>query len=217
MNLKYFPNEFEEFSSELNKIQSFTPIAVSIVGSYGDSNKSTTSNSDLDIVFVFESDEIFRLHNEIVYELRNNKKLEVVELGVHYQFGYTLSIYYKEKPLKWIDIGLMDIHFANNYLVDLPKIDIIGCIKTQKNNQRPEFWLNHLARKIAKSLLQEDVLSAKIFSYRYISWKKVLFRISKSKNKISLTEQGIFENLKAMNDDEVLKYVLDDIEKQKII
>jgi len=119
------------------------------------------------------------------------------------------------ETLRWIDIGIMNQEFANNYLINLPKKDIKGTIIPQNNFQRPLHQMNHLSRKILKAIAQKDNITAKIFSYRYISWKKVNFNI-KLINDISLQNMLLkFNNdISIMNDNEILEYVLNDIEQQ---
>lgn len=181
MNVDFIPEQFSRFLLPIKAIVEAQPVAVSIVGSYGNPNKRPTEKSDLDLIFVFDVDSIFNTYQDILDKLRKCEDLEIVELGVHFQYGFVLSIYHKDKPLSWIDVGIMDVIFSSNYLVNLPRKDVFGTIHVSGIKQNPLHQLNHLARKILKLRVEGDGLSVDAACYRYLDWLKVYSEIQEWK------------------------------------
>lgn len=208
MKYSYLPDSFLEFKKIFDILNKYKPKNISIVGSYGDKFKTPKKHSDLDILFVYETNEIFKVNEKIKNEIKKIKKIKLIELGVHYQFGFVCSIYFENNPKKWIDLGIMDLNFANNYLVDFPKTDIKGIITNSKNKEIPNNHLNHLSRKILKLLKKNKILQAKIASYRYLNWLNVEQKILKIKN--LETDNYFFDlyndNIK-FDDNLILEYV----------
>lgn len=210
------PDKFKEFTKPVSSIMSFNPTNISIVGSYGNHNKYPNKFSDIDLIFVFETNDIYKLYSKILTNLQNVDNLVCLELGVHYQFGYTLNIYFRNNSCKWIDVGIMDCHFATNYMINLPKKDVYGSFKTQKNKQIPSSHINQLGRKILNCIKQEHVFNAKILAYRYLDWLKVENDIKNIKEKNCINEDFFNKNFHDMNDNEILSYVLEDIKNRKL-
>lgn len=216
MKYSYLPNKFTEFDSVFDQLYKFRPINISIIGSYGDKNKTPDEASDLDMIFVFDTNNIYNLNSEISNEFDKIQGLRIIKLGVHFQFGFVYSIYYEKKPMKWLDLGIMDSNFANNYLVNFPKKDVKGSINPSANKEIPNNHLNHLARKITKYLHKGKLLQAKIASYRYLNWLNVENKIRKLKNNEQDNEFArIYNNKLKLNDKETLEYVLNDIKKRE--
>ena len=210
----YLPKKFSEFIVIINKIIEYKPLYISIIGSYGNKNKKTKETSDFDIIFVFDTKRIFNLNCSIIKNLKKIENLKVIELGVHFQFGFVCSLYFENKPMKWIDIGIMDMIFANNYLVNLPKKDIKGNVELSGINQVPKNQINHISRKIVSCLNNGEILQAKIASYRYLNWLKIDNEIVILKNKHKLlnkTVADLFNNGIQLNDNEILQFVITDI------
>jgi hypothetical protein len=213
-SLEFLPAKFAEFIKPINSIISFNPACISIVGSYGNLNNQPTDFSDIDLVFIFNTDNIYRLFRDIAIKLSKIRGLTYVELGVHYQFGYELSIYYKKKYQKWIDIGIMDYHFAVNYMINFPKIDVYGTFNPQQNKQNPQAHLNHLGRRILNYLAQKEILKATILSYRYLNWLNIE-NVSKNISSRSKKKTNFYDNLKVIGNDYILEYVMKDIYKRE--
>ncbi|NTV41218.1 MAG: hypothetical protein HGA61_03005 [Candidatus Moranbacteria bacterium] len=176
------PEKFKEFKPVFQTLSSLNPKSVSIVGSYGDSNKTPSDSSDLDAIFVFDKSDIRTLYGKCLLELNKINNLEVVELGVHAQFGYVFNIYFKDNPLKWIDLGIMDVNFSENYLSNLPKTDIFGHTDVSKDKPSAIAHMNQLSRKIIVALRKKDYLTLTTFCFRYLGWWKVYSRINKLRN-----------------------------------
>ena len=216
MNNDFLPDSFKEIDCPISTITSFNPKNIAIVGSYGNPNKIPNIFSDIDLVFIFETNNIFKLYNDLLTSLQKIKRLVCEELGVHYQFGYTINIYYEDNSQKWIDIGVMDCHFATNYMINLPKKDVYGNFFPQKNKQLPSAHISQLGRKINICLKQANIFNAKILAYRYLSWIKVENDIINISNKNKIDSDFLIKNFQMMNDDEVLNYVIKDIKKRKL-
>lgn len=214
MNTSFLPERFKRFASVISTILEFSPIGYSFVGSYANPRNTPSKYSDLDLVFVFDTKHIFDVYSLIVSKLNFTEDIRVIELGVHYQYGYTICIYYVDNPLQWVDLGIMDESFSRNYMIDFPKKDILGEIIPSNNHQRPLFQMNHLARKIILAIIKEDLLSAKIFAYRYIGWEKVLFKVQDIVNDTKTAQSGFVEDIKTKNDKEILSFVLSDIKSR---
>ncbi len=177
------PENFAHFSVPIDKILIRNPISISLVGSYGDTNKKPTSSSDLDLIFVFRTDYIYQLYQAYLKDLYKIKNLEIVELGVHFQYGYVISIYYVNKPMCWVDIGIMDLNFAKHYLVNLSRTEVFGSIRNSGIGQDPVNQMNHLARKIIRAYNDKHDLVVEILCHRYLSWWKVYADIQERKAK----------------------------------
>ncbi len=205
----FLPEDFLCFCGVLDAIFSFEPIGVSIIGSHGDKHKTTNESSDFDIVFVFDTENIYELNTKIRIEFANIPNLKTVELGVHYQFGFVYSIYFRENPMRWMDVGIMDLNFATNYLVDFPKIDVRGNIKPCKNKEVPDSHLNNLSRKIVRHLNKGQILQATIAAYRYLNWLNVENKVNKIRGlKMDDEFEDIYSNSRELNNRDVLDYVL---------
>lgn len=205
------------FQNALDEIGKFYPTAMSIVGSYGDVNKSPTEYSDLDIIFVFDTSNIFQLYEKIVESIKSLSLYYVAELGVHYQFGYLISVY-TLTPLLWVDIGIMDQHFASNYLVNLPQTSIFGIITPPSNHQFPFHNQNHLARKIITLVEGGKIFKAKEVAYRYISWRLLELRLSgRGSIKAQLKYEDIIKCIDCISDTDILQIVLKDIKDRDIL
>ena len=190
---------------------------MSIVGIYGDINTSPTENCDLDLIFVFDTSNIFQLYEKIVERIKSLSLYYLVELGVHYQFGYLISVYTLD-PLLWMDIGFMDQHFASNYLVNLPQTSIFGLITPPPNHQSPFHNQNHLARKIIKLTEDDKIFKAKEVAYRYISWRLLELRLlGRVSIKAQLEYEELIKYVDCLSDNEILQFVLKDIEDRRII
>lgn len=211
------PKKFMVFQNALDEIGKFYPTAMSIVGSYGDVNKSPTEHSDLDIIFVFDTSNIFQLYEKIVESIKSLSLYYVAELGVHYQFGYLISVY-TPTPLLWMDIGVMDQHFASNYLVNLPQTSIFGMITPPSNHQFPFHNQNHLARKIITLVEGDKIFKAKEVAYRYISWRLLELRLSgRDSIEARLKYEDLIKCIDCVSDTDILQIVLKDIEDRHII
>lgn len=210
----FIPEKFSRFLAPLEKVAGSGSASISIVGSYGNPNKEPTESSDLDLIFVFDVDSAYRTYQKCLSDLHTIENLEVVELGVHFQYGFVLSLYYRDNPLCWIDVGIMDVAFSENYLVDLPKKDVYGSIQSGGIKQKPLHQMNHLARKILKSRDTQG-LSIDVACYRYLAWLKVYSEIQVIKNKPSkaaLEIIGLFRPCKSeVKKEDVLKIVMHDI------
>lgn len=211
------PHKFSVFQEAMDAIDKFHPVAMSLIGSYGDANKTPTENSDLDLIFVFETSNIFHLYTSIVNRIRALSLYYLVELGVHYQFGYLISIY-TPVPLLWMDIGIMDQHFASNYLINLPQTCVFGEITPPANHQFPSHNENHLARKILKLIEGGKTFKAKEVSYRYISWRLLELQLQ---GRTSMEDQLEYDKLikcvDSFSDVDVMEFVLKDIKDRNII
>lgn len=205
----FLPDGYSCFCGVLDAIYKFAPVGVSIIGSRGDKNKVVNESSDLDIVFVFNTQNICELNTKIRIEFGNIANLRIIELGVHYQFGFVYSIYFQENPMKWMDVGVMDSSFASNYLVDFPKTDVRGSVKPYKNKEVPDNHLNHLSRKIVKHLNKGQFLQATIAAYRYLNWLNVENKVNKTKGlKVDSEFEEIYSNNYKLDNKGVLDYVL---------
>jgi len=215
MNIDFIPKNFLRFLAPIEAIVGSQPVSISLVGSYGNPNKQPTNASDLDIIFVFDVKSAFRIYHKILSDLHKIENLEIVELGVHFQYGFVLSIYYHDNPLCWVDVGIMDVIFSKNYLVNLPRKDVFGKIEGSEIKQNPLHQMNHLARKILKSKNDAHMLSVDAACYRYLGWLKVYSEMQVNKNNpneetleiINLFRPGKYK----IEKEEVVKLVLKDI------
>ncbi len=211
----YFPIQFSSFRVVAETIHNFHPINISIVGSFGDQNKIPNDQSDFDVIYVFRTTNIYSVNDKINSQLKKIKKLKILELGVHFQFGFLYSLYFEDNPMRWIDIGIMDLNFAINYLVDLPKKDVYGSFRTSGIKEIPKNHLNQLGRKIIKYLNNGQHLQAQIVSYRYLNWLNVENKINKIRNNnIDIEFERIYGNQIKLTEKEILDYVLKIIEKK---
>jgi hypothetical protein len=169
------PSRFSKFTHIIDHLYFYSPAGIAIVGSYGDFTKAPTINSDLDLIFVYDSDCILSILEYFLNMLSANSEVQFNYLGVHYQFGHLISMHYKKDPYVWVDIGIMDVNYASNYLVDLPIKVIQGNIKTSGISTSPVNQLYNLAKKILKAKLQKHDQQLLIFCNRYLGWWKVLF------------------------------------------
>ncbi|HDL01843.1 MAG TPA: hypothetical protein ENH23_06395 [candidate division Zixibacteria bacterium] len=215
MVLDFVPDRFSRFLEPIEAIVMREPASISVVGSYGNPNKKPTETSDLDLIFVFDVASIYRIYQSCLNDLCRIEKLKVVELGVHFQYGFVASIYYHDEPLCWVDIGIMDVTFAENYLVNLPKKDVFGIIQSSDIKQNPIQQMNHLARKILKSHDGTQTLSIDIACYRYLSWLKVYSEIQMNKNEYDADVLGIIDLFQTckheVKREDVIKLVFNDI------
>lgn len=217
MKTNLIPQKFLIFQDIFNIIEEFSPAAISIVGSHGDPNKTPRENSDLDLIFVFDTPNIFKTYKEITSRIKGSHLFYLVELGVHYQFGYIISIY-TLSPLLWIDIGIMDPAFASHYLIDLPQKPILGTILPPQNFQYPLHNQNHLARKILKLMGESKLFRAKEAAYRYISWRLLELRLlGRDSSSFQLEYDNLEKQVESFSDDDALEFVLADIRKRQIL
>ena len=114
--------------------------------------------------------------------------------------------------MSWIDIGIMDVNFAQNYLCNLPKKDILGSFKTSGIKEVPKNHLNNLGRKIVKYMNKGQHLQAKIASYRYLNWLNVENKVKRLK-KIKFDEKfdSIYSNNNQISEEQILEFVLEKI------
>ncbi len=218
MRHDFIPKKFSHFFAPINAIVLRHPTSISIVGSYGNPNKKPTESSDLDLIFVFDTELIYEVFQGCLNDLYKIDGLRVIELGVHFRYGYVVSVYYADNPLCWVDIGVMDVNFAENYLVNLPRKDVFGSIQNCGIGQNPLHQMNHLARKILVARGSRKVLTVEIACYRYLAWLKVHSDIQIYKGRqerdclevVDLFGSGQNED-KCLN---VVELVLSDIERR---
>lgn len=173
MPLESVPVEFASFNQALAILNRMNPTAMAIVGSYGDLGKTPDQWSDLDLIYVFNSNEIGLLVEQFIDQLGEIDGLLFTYLGVHFQFGHVISIFFRDDPLRWVDIGMMDRNFSENYLVDLPMCVQKGHIPTCGIPSYPENQMQHLAKKLLKARLRNDQLYVATCACRYIAWLQV--------------------------------------------
>jgi len=218
MRHDFIPKKFSHFFEPINAIVLRHPVSISIVGSYGNPNKKPTESSDLDLIFVFDTGSIYEVFQRCLRDLYKIDNLWVVELGVHFQYGYVISIYYADNPLCWVDIGVMDVNFSENYLVNLPKKDVFGSIQSSGIGQNPVHQMNHLARKILKARGSGQALTVEIACYRYLAWLKVHSEIQMYKGRQEEACSKVVDLFGSyQNEDksaDVVKLVLSDIERR---
>lgn len=215
--IKGVPEKFLVFQSILDEIEKFSPTAMSIVGSYGDADKTPTEYSDLDLIFVFDTSDIFCLYSQIVEKIKNVPLYYVAELGVHYQFGYLISVYIPT-PLLWIDVGIMDQHFASNYLVNLPQTPIFGTITPPSNHQVPFHNQNHMARKIITLIKGCKIFKAREVAYRYISWRLLELRLlGRNSKEARLEYDDLIKRIERVSGAEILEIAVKDIEDRCVL
>lgn len=169
------PSTFSKFYTPIKILDTFNPQSIAIVGSFGDITKTPSEFSDLDLIFVFNTESITIILNNLLGKLSEINKLHTTYLGVTFQFGHTISMYFEEHPLRWIDIGIMDTNFASDYLVNLPITIIKGCITTSGIPSFPINQMHHLAKKIMKAYFQKNNQSVLIFCHRYLGWWKIYY------------------------------------------
>ena len=204
------PERFLRFAPILEQIVGFNPKEISIVGSYGNKEKTPSPFSDFDIVFIFHTAALFDRYSSIVETLTSNDGLQVVELGVHYQFGYVICLYFRDNPMVWVDIGIMDEVFAYNYMICKPKTDILGSFKPAKNGDYIQGHMNHLARKILLAFRKKDLITAKISAYRYIGWIRLYLSIRERIQGNNGLVGDFLRTIESFDDRHILKYVIDD-------
>lgn len=179
--IDYLPLSFSKFVKPIKILDAYNPQSIAIVGSFGDITKTPSEFSDLDLIFVFKTDSITTILNNCMETLSKTNELRITYLGVTFQFGHTISIYFEDDPLCWIDIGIMDFNFASNYLVNLPIKIVKGSISTSGIPSFPINQMHHLAKKIIKAYLQKNNQNVLIFCHRYLGWWKIyidtLFRM----------------------------------------
>jgi hypothetical protein len=190
------PLSFVRFFGFIEILITFDPKSIAIVGSYGDFEKTPNQFSDLDLVFVFDTESILSILNNYMRKLSDLQGIEITYLGVTFQFGHTISMYFHDDPLHWIDIGIMDCNYANNYLVDLPLTAIKGIVSTCGISSSPQSQLHHLAKKILKAQRMDNSQLLIIFCYRYLGWWKTCFdtlyrKISKHSNEHKIDKNDI--------------------------
>lgn len=149
------------------------PVAIAIVGSHGDPTKAPDRFSDLDLIAVFDTHEIRLLVDRYAIELEKLDGLVSTYLGVHFQFGHVFSLLFTNEPLRWIDIGMMDRNFAENYLVALPMKVLAGHIDTCGIPPHPQNQMLHLAKKLLQARARGDKLYLLTCACRYVTWLKV--------------------------------------------
>ena len=215
MIIDFIPEKFSRFQAPVKAISGNRPVPISRVGSYGNPNKEPTDSSDLDLIFVFDVESAYRIYQKCLSDLHKIESLEVVELGVHFQYGFVLSLYYRDNPLCWVDVGIMDAAFSGNYLVSLPRRDVFGSIKSSGIKQKPLHQMNHLARKIVKSRNDAHGLSVDAACYRYLAWLKVHSEIQATKEnpgEAALEIIDLFSSCKhEVKKEDVTKLVFNDI------
>lgn len=211
------PEKFLLFQNALDEIEKFSPTAMSIVGSYGDAGKTPTEYSDLDLIFVFDTSNVFRLYSQIVEKIKDLSLYYVVELGVHYQFGYLISVY-TPAPLLWIDVGIMDQHFASNYLVNLPQTPIFGVITPPSNHQVPFHNQNHMARKMITLIKGREIFKATEVAYRYISWRLLELRLSgRNSMEARLEYDDLIKRIECVSCADILDIAVKDMEDRGVL
>ncbi len=223
--MNHIPAEFEQFNQALEILNEMNPAALAIVGSYGDPNKEPDQLSDLDLIYVFDTNAIRIYVDQFVSKLETIEGLIANYLGVHLQFGHVINIFFRHDPLRWVDIGLMDRHFSDDYLVDLPLSILKGSIRTSGITQYPENQMQFLARKLKKAQLRNDLLYVANCACRYVAWLHVATKIAKPldtlpdkfllKNSDDAVRSGIenfcIEKYMSTNLSQIVESVLDDI------
>lgn len=218
MQYNFIPENFKQFIKPIDKLMLYNPVSISIVGSYGNPNKKPNSSSDLDLIFVFKTNYIYKILKDFLKDLYKINELCIIELGVHFQFGYVISIFYKNNPLLWVDIGIMDINFAENYLINLPRKDVFGSINNSGVGQNPFNQMNHLARRIISTYNNKQHLTLKIACHRYLGWLKVykdIQRIGKKQNDIDSDVAKLFKSYSIFNRNiNIINMVMTDIQNR---
>ena len=171
--MTYGPLEFAPFEEALEILEAMNPVAKAIVGSYGDPAKAPDQFSDLDLIYVFDTNQIRLLVERCIDRLREIDDLVTIHLGVHFQLGHVISILFRREPLRWIDIGMMDRNFSENYLVDASMKVLTGHIPTCGIPTHPENWMLHLAKKLMQAQLRNNQLYVVTCACRYLTMVEV--------------------------------------------
>jgi hypothetical protein len=171
--IDYLPSSFSKFVKPIKILETYNPQSIAIVGSFGDITKTPTEFSDIDLIFVFNTNAITVILSDYLESLAKINKLIAIYLGVTSQFGHTISMYFKNNPLCWVDIGIMDSNFASNYLVNLPIKIVKGNIPTSGIPSFPTNQMHHLAKGIIKAHNQNNKQKVLISCHRYLRWWKI--------------------------------------------
>lgn len=171
-----YHTKFRRFDPAMKILESLNPEAIGVVGSYGDSSKAPDDFSDLDVLFVYETEEILVIVQELMNRLESINGIVASYLGVHFQFGHVVNIHFTDDPLCWMDIGIMDFVFANNYLVELPIKMVLGDIQTCHMPAQQKNQLRFLAMKYKKAVARKDHLYILNCAVRYLAWLRVIAR-----------------------------------------
>ncbi len=193
--MNFLPSNFLSFKEPIEKIMGYSPSAVGIVGSYGDSIKTPTAFSDLDIIFSFQSQSIVKIVTSYIDDLKKINNLVYYPLGNHLQFGHLISMYFENNPMRWLDVGIMDENFSDNYLVGDPLTIVFGKISTCGMLTGPIDRMHHLARKIISAKKQNKTQDVIIFCFRYLEWWKKHLEILKRKENVSVPTKPFLESL----------------------
>lgn len=208
---------FARFRVVFDILEGMNPAAMAMVGSRGDSTKTPDEFSDIDTILVFEGADIVSIVELLLRKLNQIDDLQTVYLGVHFQFGHVVSAFFMSDPLRWIDIGLMDDHFARNYLVNLPMTVRHGRVQTCGIPPSPRNQMQHLARKLKKALLRNDRLQLASCAFRYLSWLQVDDRNSLQRNSFDSSDaspQYTAARLQGSETDSMLNgYLSNDVSK----
>lgn len=219
----YLPPSYEPFIPILDLLTLYSPNAIAIVGSYGDFSKTPTILSDVDMIYIFETDFIIKILNCYIEELSRINELQFYYLGVTFQFGHTISMNFKDNPIMWLDLGIMDMNYSMNYLVDLPMKVISGKVNTCGIPPSPINQMHHLAKKIIKANMQNRHQNVLVLCYRYLGWWRIQYEmleryISIRKDNIPSNELEV-EYFKRVNSEIGKNYINSNLfmESEKII
>ena len=199
-----------KFSSVIKVLNDLHPNSIAIVGSHGNPNKPPDIHSDVDLILVFDSDNIPSIVERAIDALQNLPEYRCVYLGVHFQFGHALSVYCRATPMEWLDIGIMGRDFSRNYLVDHPILPIVGNIQSSGAKSIPEYQLNHLARKLKKAILRNDSVQAFSCGARYLGWLEVEWRsLEQARRNNAQADSGVPDHQSLPGD--AFKYLIADM------
>lgn len=193
--MNFLPSNFLSFKEPLEKLSGYNPSAIGIVGSYGDPTKKPTEFSDFDIIYTFHSESAVRIVKSYLNDLSNIDGLTYYHLGTHFQFGHVISMYFENNPMRWIDVGIMDEYFSQNYLVGFPLTVVSGKIPTCGMLMIPINQMHHLSRKIISAKKQNKIQDVVLFCFRYLEWWKKHLEMLKRKEGVSDSTNSFLKSL----------------------
>lgn len=167
------PSRFAPLFCILNDIAGLNPVGIAVAGSFGNPKKYPDNNSDLDLLFVFNSENIMEIVREVESITSGHHDLKCLRLGPHPQFGHLLNIFDTKDPLLWVDVGVMDVNYSRCYLTGLPITTLFGDVVNSGLPPDVDAQLEHLYKKIVKSINKGKNDLVINYCFRFYQWANI--------------------------------------------